>query len=163
MSIRKLAASFVAGLMLAGQIASAGAQAPSPPSYGATVNLETAKKIAAAASAEARKNNWNMAIAVVDNHGMLIYYEMADDTQTGSAGVAIEKARTAAIWRRPSKDFEDAVAGGRVAILGLQGVTPIEGGVPIVRGGKFIGGVGASGGASPQDAQVARAGAEVAK
>jgi uncharacterized protein GlcG (DUF336 family) len=133
------------------------------PHYGTTVNLETAKKIAAGAMAEARKNNWNMAVAVVDNHGMLVYYEMMDDTQTASAGVAIDKARTAGMWRRPSKDFEQVVADGRVAILGLSGVTPIEGGLPIIVGGKVVGAVGVSGAASTQDAQCARAGLDTLK
>jgi len=133
------------------------------PHYGTTVSLETAKKIAAGAMAEARKNNWNMAVAVVDNHGMLVYYEMMDDTQTASAGIAIDKARTAAMWRRPSKDFEQGVADGRVAILGISGVTPIEGGLPIIVGGKVVGGVGLSGAASTQDAQCARAGLDTLK
>jgi uncharacterized protein GlcG (DUF336 family) len=136
------------------------AAAQQRPSYGPEINLETAKKVGAAAVAEARKNNWNMAVAIVDNHGMLIYYEMMDDTQTGAATTAIEKARTAALYRRPSKDFEDAVAGGRVAILGLPLVTPIEGGIPLVVGGKIIGACGVSGGSAPQDAQVCKAGAE---
>jgi uncharacterized protein GlcG (DUF336 family) len=130
------------------------------PPYGTAINIETAKKAAAASIAEAKKNNWNVAVAVVDNHGMLIYYEMLDDTQTSSAVIAIEKARTAAMYRRPSKEFEDAIAGGRVAVLGLPGVTPIEGGVPIVIGGKMIGAVGVSGVSSAQDAQIARAGVE---
>jgi len=133
------------------------------PHYGTTVNLETAKKIAAGAMAEARKNNWNMAVAVVDNHGMLVYYEMMDDTQTASAGIAIDKARTAGMWRRPSKDFEQGVADGRNAILGLNGVTPIEGGLPIIVGGKVVGGIGLSGAASTQDAQCARAGLDTLK
>lgn len=104
-----------------------------------------------------------MAIAIVDNHGLLVYYEMLDDTQTASANVATEKARTSATYRRPSKEFEDGVAGGRNAILGLPGVTPIEGGIPIVVGGKMIGAVGVSGVSSPQDAQIARAGLEALK
>src|SRR5881394_2929192 len=82
------------------------AQAPVRPPYGNAVNLETAKKIAAGAMAEAKKQNWNVAVAIVDNHGMLIYYEMKDDTQTAAADISVEKARTAATWRRPSKEFE---------------------------------------------------------
>jgi uncharacterized protein GlcG (DUF336 family) len=136
------------------------AAAQQRPPYGTGINIESAKKAAAASVAEAKKNSWNVAIAVVDNHGMLVYYEMLDDTQTSSAVIAIEKARTAAMYRRPSKEFEDAIAGGRVAVLGLPGVTPIEGGVPIVIGGKMIGAVGVSGVSSAQDAQIARAGVE---
>jgi glc operon protein GlcG len=139
------------------------AQAPQRPPYGAPINLETAKKIAAGAVAEAKKNNWNVAIAIVDNHGLLVYYEMLDDTQTASANVAIEKARTSATYRRASKEFEDGIAGGRNAILGLPGVTPIEGGLTIVVGGKMIGAIGVSGVTSPQDAQIARAGLDAVK
>ena len=137
-----------------------GATAQQRPPYGTAINLETAKKVAAASAAEAKKNSWNVAIAVVDNHGMLIYYEMADDTQTASANIALEKARTSATYRRPTKELEDAIAAGRVAVLGLPASTPIEGGLPIVVGGKMIGAVGVSGVTSAQDGQVARAGIE---
>jgi glc operon protein GlcG len=128
------------------------------PSYGPAVSLDQAKKIATGAVAEANKNNWRVAIAIVDTHGFLKYYEMMDDTQTASAAVAIDKARTAAMFRRPTKMFEDGIAGGRNALLGMKGATPIEGGIPIVVAGKVIGAVGVSGLTSPQDAQVAQAG-----
>ena len=140
-----------------------GVVAAQVPSYGAAVNLDTAKKIAAAAVVEAKKNNWPVAIAIVDNHGVLVYYEMLDDTQTASAHVAVEKARTSAMFRRPTKVFEDGVAGGRVAILGLTGAMPIEGGIPIIAAGKVIGAIGVSGVTSQQDAQVARAGLDALK
>jgi glc operon protein GlcG len=91
---------------------------------------------------------------------MLVYYEMADDTQTASANIALEKARTSATYRRPTKELEDNIAAGRVAVLGLPGATPIEGGLPIVVGGKMIGAIGVSGVTSAQDGQVARAGVE---
>ena len=130
------------------------------PPYGTAINLETAKKIAAAAVAEAKKNSWNVAIAIVDNHGLLVYYEMLDDTQTASANIALEKARTSATYRRPTKELEDGIAGGRVAILGLPGATPIEGGLPIVVGGKMIGAIGVSGVTSAQDGIVAKAGTD---
>lgn len=139
------------------------AQAQQRPSYGTPINLEMAKKAATAALAEARRNNWNVAVAILDTHGMLIYYEMMDDTQTSSATIAIEKGKTAAMFRRPSKAFEDGIAGGRVAILGLPGATPIDGGLPIMVGGKVIGGIGVSGVNSDQDAQIARAGLEALK
>ena len=139
------------------------AQAPVRPPYGTAINLETARKAAAAGAAEAKKNNWNVAIAIVDNHGMLIYYEMADDTQTSSAVIAIEKARTSAMYRRPSKELEDNIMAGRNAVLGLPGATPVEGGLPIVVGGKMIGAIGVSGVTSPQDGVVARAGADALK
>ena len=140
-----------------------GVVAAQVPSYGAAVNLDTAKKIAAAAVVEAKKNNWPVAIAIVDNHGVLVYYEMLDDTQTAGAHVAVEKARTSAMFRRPTKVFEDGVAGGRVAILGLTGAMPIEGGIPIIAAGKVIGAIGVSGVTSQQDAQVARAGLDALK
>jgi uncharacterized protein GlcG (DUF336 family) len=113
--------------------------------------------------AEARKNNWAVAVAVVDNHGMLIYYEMMDDTQTAAATISVEKARTAAMFRRPGKDFQDRVGAGDVAVLGLPGATPIDGGVPILVGGKVTGGIGVSGMAGSQDAVVAKAGADALK
>ncbi|MES2959991.1 MAG: heme-binding protein [Pseudomonadota bacterium] len=149
----------VAGLVLL----SCAASAQQRPPYGVAINLETAKKIGAAAVAEARKNNWNVAIAIVDNHGMLVYYEMLDDTQTASATIALEKARTSATYRRPSKELEDNIAAGRVAVLGLPGATPIEGGLPLVVGGKMIGAIGVSGVTSAQDGVVAKAGADALK
>jgi glc operon protein GlcG len=139
------------------------AAAQQRPPYGAAINLDTAKKVGAAAVAEARKNNWNVAIAVVDNHGMLVYYEMLDDTQTASANIALEKARTAATYRRTTKELEDGIAAGRVALLGLPGATPVEGGLPIVVGGKMIGAIGVSGVTSAQDGMVAKAGVDALK
>jgi uncharacterized protein GlcG (DUF336 family) len=136
--------------------------APAPaqdrPSYGPQITLDTAKKMSVAAVAEAKKNKWNVAIAIVDNHGFLVYYERLDDTQTASPSIAIEKARTAAMFRRPSKAFEDVVGKGRVAVLGLPGATPVTGGLPIMSGGRVIGGIGVSGVTSEQDEQIARAG-----
>jgi uncharacterized protein GlcG (DUF336 family) len=126
--------------------------------YGPAISLEQAKKVASAAVAEANRNQWKVAIAIVDTHGFLKYYEMMDDTQTASANIAVEKARTAAMFRRPTKMLEEAIAGGRNAILGMPGATPIEGGLPIVVAGKVIGGIGISGLTSPQDGQVAQAG-----
>ena len=139
------------------------ASAQQRPSYGPEITLANAKKIAAAALVEAQKNNWNVAIAVVDNHGFLVYYERMDDTQSASPAIAVEKARTAAMFRRPSKAFEDGVAKGRVALLGLTGAMPIEGGLPIMVGGRVAGGIGVSGVNSDQDAQVAKAGLEALK
>lgn len=145
-------------LLLSASLASA-----QQPSYGAAVNLETAKKVAAASAAEAKKNNFKMAIAVVDNHGLTIYFEMQDDTQTGSANIAIQKARTAAMFRRPTKALEDGVAGGRNALLSLPDMIMLEGGEPLILDGKVIGAIGVSGGSAAQDGQVARAGAQTIK
>lgn len=133
------------------------------PPYGAAVTLEQAKRIAAAALAEAGRRQWRVAVAIVDTHGFLKYYEMLDDTQTASAAIAVEKARTAAMFRRPSKAFEDGIAGGRAAILGLPGVTPIDGGLPIVIDGRIVGAIGVSGVNSNQDAEVAQAGLNALK
>jgi len=128
-------------------------------SYGPNINIETAKKIAAPAIAEARKNNWNMAIAIVDTAGDLVYFEKMDDTQIGSVQVAQSKARSAARFKRPTKAFQDALAAGGegLRILALDGAIPVEGGIPLVSGGKIVGAIGASGGTSQQDGVVAQA------
>jgi glc operon protein GlcG len=132
------------------------------PQYGPEINLEQAKKAIAAGQAEARKNGWPVAIAIVDNHGFLVAFEKLDNTQSGSVQVAIDKAVSAAIYRRPTKVFQDGVAGGGAGtrILGLRGASPVEGGLPIVVGGKIIGGVGVSGVNSDQDGVVAKAAAD---
>ena len=127
--------------------------------YGPPIALEVAKKVAAGAAAEAKKNNFTMAIAIVDTGGVLTYFEKIDGTQIASVEVAIGKARSANAYKRPTKVFEDAVAGGRNAVLGLPGALPIEGGVPLVADGKIIGAIGVSGGSAQQDGQIATAGA----
>jgi glc operon protein GlcG len=133
--------------------------------YGLSVSTESAKNAAAASIAEARKNNWKMAIAIVDTGGYLVYFEKMQDTQTGSVELAIEKARTSALFRRPTKVFQDGVASGGegLRLLRLTGAIPIDGGVPIVSDGKVIGAVGVSGGSGEQDGQVAKAGADSGK
>ena len=139
-----------------------GTVAQERPPYGTEIGLDLARKIAAGAEAESKKNGWRMAIAIVDNHGFLVYYERMDDTQTASVQIALDKAKTAAMFRRPSKAFEDGIAKGRVALLGLNGATPIEGGLPIMSGGKVIGAIGVSGANSDQDAAAAAAGLKAA-
>jgi uncharacterized protein GlcG (DUF336 family) len=124
------------------------------------LTLAAAKKMAAAAEAEALKNNWRMVIAVVDDGGYLIYLQRTDETQAGSVDVAIQKAKSAVMFRRPTKVWEDALAGGRQAILGLSGAMPIEGGVPIMLDGKLLGAMGVSGGTAAQDGQVAKVGVD---
>ncbi len=151
---------FWQGLTLLLVLAVYGVAQAQAPAYGNEVTLDMAKKVMAAAEAEAKKNNWPMVIAIVDTHGLLVMLQRIDNTQTASVEVAIEKARTAAMFKRPSKAFEDAVTGGRVAVLGLPGATPIEGGLLLVLDGKIIGAIGVSGMASPQDGQVAKAGAD---
>jgi glc operon protein GlcG len=124
------------------------------------LTLEGAKKVAAAAEAEARKNNWNVVIAVVDDGGHLLYLQRIDGTQTGSIDVAIQKARTAQAFKRPTKVFEDAIAGGRNALIALHGALPLEGGLPILVGGQLVGAIGVSGVKSTEDGQIAKAGVD---
>jgi uncharacterized protein GlcG (DUF336 family) len=133
--------------------------------YGAPISIEAAKKAAAGAIAEARKNNWAMAVAIVDGAGYLVYFERMPGTQLGSVEIAIEKAKSAALFRRPTKVFQDAVAGGGAGLrmLGLTGAVPVEGGIPLVVDGKIEGAIGASGGTSDQDGVTAQAGAAVIK
>jgi uncharacterized protein GlcG (DUF336 family) len=125
------------------------------------ITLEDAKKAIAAADAEARKNNWNVAIAILDAGGHLIMFERMDDTQIGSVNIAMGKARTAVNFKRPTKAMEDIVAGGRMAFLAVEGITPVQGGLPVVVDGKVIGSVGVSGVQSSQDEQVAQAAVNV--
>jgi glc operon protein GlcG len=127
---------------------------------GAAIGVDQAKKVAAAAAAEAHKNGWFMAIAVVDPAGTLIYYEKADNTQIASAVVAIEKARSAALYKRPTKAFQDGLAKGaeNLRILQLKGAVAVEGGQPLVVDGKLVGAIGVSGDMSEHDNQCASAG-----
>jgi glc operon protein GlcG len=123
------------------------------------VSLAAATRMMAAAEAEARKNGWTVSIAITDAAGDLVLFRRMDEASAASAGISQAKARTAARFKRPTKALEDAVAAGRAALLSFEGITFVEGGVPIVVDGKVVGGVGVSGATSPQDAQVAQAGA----
>ena len=157
----------VAAALLVGVAVPAGAQQPPPPPttpYGPPIGLEAAKKAMAAAEAEALKNNWPMAIAILDSTGHIVMLHRLDNTQYGSIRVAEDKAHTALDFRRPSKVFEDLVAQGGIGMrtLGLRGATPLEGGVPIIADGKIIGAVGVSGATAQQDGQVAKIGADTA-
>jgi uncharacterized protein GlcG (DUF336 family) len=140
------------------------AQQAAPPTtpYGAPIELATAKKAMAAAEACATMNNWSVAIAIVDSGANLVMLHRLDNAQLSAARIAEAKARTAAEFRRPTKVFEDAVAGGGVGLRVLTfGASVAEGGVPIVSGGRVIGAIGVSGVQSHQDAEIARAGAAV--
>jgi glc operon protein GlcG len=147
---------FVAALALAGAASVAQAQVPQ---YGPSVNLEQARKAMAAAIADSRRQNLPMAIAIVDTAGMLVMFERMDNTQTGSVAVAQDKASSAAMFRRPTKAFQDVVAAGGAGlrILMLRGANAVEGGLPLVIDGKIVGGIGVSGGSSEQDGVVAKA------
>ncbi len=138
-----------------------------PNPYGVSINLDAAKRAAAAALAETRRNNWTMAVAIVDTAGNLVYFEKLDGTQTASVNVAIRKARTSVLFKRPTKAFEDALATGGAAtlrLLAMDDVIPDEGGVPLVIDGVIVGAIGMSGGTTAaQDGQCALAGAQVLK
>lgn len=129
-----------------------------PPPYGEPITLELAKKIAAAAEAEAKKLNLNDAIAIVEPNGTLVYLQKMDGTQYSGSNVAIDKATSAAIYRRPTAAFDAGLRAGATYLLTLRGMNAVPGGIPIVVGGKLIGGIGISGGSGPQDVQVAEAG-----
>ena len=152
----RFAAAVVSCLLLA---ATAAAQVPV---YGANVTLEQAKKAIAAAQAEARKNNWPVAVAVVDNAGHLVAFEKMDNTQTASVEVAQDKAVSAAIYRRSTKVVQDGLAGGGAGLrlLALRGMSPVEGGLVLTIDGKIVGGIGVSGVTSEQDGVAAKAGAD---
>lgn len=122
------------------------------------LTLDDAKKIAAGAEAEARRNEWQVVIVIVDDGGHLLYLQRLDQTQFGSIDVAIEKARAAIAFRRPTKVWEENIAKGQLRYLNLPGTLPIEGGLPIIVDDQFVGAIGVSGVRSFQDAQIAQAG-----
>jgi glc operon protein GlcG len=137
-----------------------------PPDYGPPIVNEQAKAVAEAAVAEAKKNNWRMVIAIVGPEGELIYFEKMDGAQSSSAALAQAKARTSALFRRPSKVFFDQFSAGNAAFMSFpDGARPIasEGGIPIVVNGKLVGAIGVSGGTAAQDTVVATAGVNAAK
>jgi len=141
------------------------APAAAPPAqYGQPgVNLEQATKAVEAAVAEAKKNGLLMAVAVVSNSGFLVHFSKMDQTQFASVQIAMDKAKAAATFRRPTKVFEDRANGGSPSVLSLHGVVASEGGIPLMRDGKIIGAIGCSGGTSQQDGQVCKAGVDTIK
>ena len=153
-SISTLAAFFVVALTAT----TASAQMPNP--YGPSITAENAKKLAAGAVAEARKNGWTQAVAIVDTAGDLVYFEKMEGTQAGSIDIAIDKARASARFKRPTKTFQDALAAGGEGwrFLTLRDVVAAEGGVPLLIDGKIVGALGVSGGTGAQDGQAASAG-----
>jgi uncharacterized protein GlcG (DUF336 family) len=146
----------VLGMTLAGFAVAAAAQ-DKRPDYGTPVNIGAAKKIAAGVLAECAKNQWNVAVAVVDTHGFLVYFERMENTQTASIDIAVGKARSAATYRRPTRVFMDVI-NKAPATATLPGVYASPGGLPIMADGKVIGGVGVSGVTGDQDEQCAKAG-----
>ena len=135
--------------------------AQTPPPYGLSISIDQAKKAMVAAEAEARKNNWQVVISIVDTGGHLVMLQRLE-AQNASVDISIGKARTAVNFRRPTKALEDSMAAGGSAlrILALRDTTPLQGGLPIVVDGKIIGGIGVSGVLAPQDEMVAKAGAD---
>jgi glc operon protein GlcG len=161
MSFRSM--QIVSALVLTLSATALSAQLQNP--YGAPINGENAKKVAVAALAEARKNGWTMAVAVVDPAGDLVYFEKLDGTQAASVTIAVDKARSSARFKRPTKALQDQLAAGGdgLRVLRLDGAVPVEGGVPLLIDGKIVGAVGMSGGTSAQDGQCATAGAAAVK
>ena len=139
------------------------AQLPNP--YGSSITIENAKKVAAPAVAEAQKNNWRMAVAIVDISGDLIFFEKMDGTQAASVNISVDKARSAARFKRPTKALQDVLAAGGegLRLLALEGAVPVEGGLPLIMDGKIVGAIGVSGGTSQQDGQTAKAGADAVR
>jgi uncharacterized protein GlcG (DUF336 family) len=124
------------------------------------LSLEDAKKMVAAGQTLAREKGWRMAIAVVDSGGHPILVERMDGAQRSASNISVEKAWTAVMYQRPSKAFEDVVTGGRHVVMTLPGVTTVEGGIPVVVDGQYIGAIGVSGAKSPEDSTVAQAGVD---
>lgn len=129
--------------------------------YGASITVADAKRVAAATVAEAARNSWTMAVAIVDTGGHLVYFEKMDNTQIASVVVSQDKARSAVLFKRPTKAFEDMLAAGfgGQRVFGLEGAAPVEGGLPLIKDGKIVGAIGLSGGTGQQDGQCAQAGA----
>ncbi|MBX9963684.1 MAG: heme-binding protein [Burkholderiales bacterium] len=125
------------------------------------LSVDDAKRVAAAARAEAEKNGWLVVIAIVDEGGHLMYLERMDGCQKASSRIAEAKGRTAILFKRPTKAIEDVVLEGRTVMMGLPGAVPLEGGLPLVKDGAFLGGIGVSGVQSFQDGIIARAGVAV--
>ncbi|RPH83250.1 MAG: heme-binding protein [Candidatus Rokuibacteriota bacterium] len=162
MRMATLLSSLAATVLL---LSAASASAQAPPPYGPAITLEQAKKIMAGAEAEAKKNSWPVVIAIVDSGGNVVMLSRLDNAQWGSNEVAMDKARSAVAFRRPTKVFQDLIAqgGANLRLLNLSGASMLEGGIPIVADGKIIGAVGVSGVTSQQDAQIGQAGIDALK
>lgn len=124
------------------------------------LTLDDCRRISAAAEAEAKKNNWNVCIAILDDGGHLLHLIRMDGGSPANARIAVGKARTSAESRRSSGNWEERIKAGRVAMLGMPGITPVQGGLPIMIDGVCLGGVGVSGVQSHEDEQIAKVGIE---
>jgi glc operon protein GlcG len=156
----RLATQWFTAALLALAVPTASLAQSAPVPYGAPITTELSKKVAAAALAEAKKNGWNVAVSIVEPGGILAYFEKSENTQYGSVEASLEKARTSAAFRRPSKAFEDVVLGGKVNYTKLPGAVPLEGGLTLVVDGKIVGAIGISGATSAQDGICAKAGVD---
>ena len=153
----------LAGAVALALLAAAPAAAQTtPPPYGPPIGIEDARKVMNAAEGEASKNNWAVVISIIDSGGNIVMLHRRDDVQLSSIETAQGKAKTALMFKRPSKVLDDAISsgGGGLRFLALKDIVPLEGGVPIVADGKIIGAIGVSGVLSAQDAQIARAGVD---
>jgi len=156
---RLLSLTLGSALLFTATVATAQTPTPPPPAYGLPITLDQAKKVMAGAEAEAKKNNWPVAIVILDSGGQIVMMQRLDNTQWGSSDIAKEKARSAVALRRPTKALQDAIAQGGVNLRFLStGFSVLEGGIPIIADGKIIGSIGVSGVMSNQDAQTAQAG-----
>jgi glc operon protein GlcG len=149
------------GIIVVGLVGTVAVEAQEPMPYGPAITLKQAKEVMADAEAEAQNNSWPVVIAIVDTGGNLVLLQRLDNAQFGSLEVARQKAWSAAAFRRPTKVFQDALAGGgaNLRLLALEGASPLEGGIPLIVNGQIIGAIGVSGVTSEQDAQIAQAGA----
>ena len=160
----------IAGACAIALLAALPAQSPAqaqttPPGYGPPIGLENARKVMTAADAEAAKNNWPVVIAILDSGGHVVMLQRRDDTQLSSLEIAQGKAKTALMFKRPTKVLDDAISSGGTGLrfLALKDIVPLEGGLPIVMDGKIVGAIGVSGVLSAQDAQIGRAGIDALK
>ena len=156
----------IAGALLLALVAALPARAQTtPPPYGPSIGIEAARKIMAGAEAEAGKNNWAVVIAIIDSGGHVVMIHRHDNVQLSSIEISQGKAKTALMFKRPSKVLDDAISSGGTGLrfLALKDIVPLEGGIPIVIDGKIVGAIGVSGVLSAQDAQVARAGIDALK
>jgi glc operon protein GlcG len=160
-TLKIVAGAFALALLIA---VPARAQTPPPP-YGPPIGLDNARKAMDAAEGEASKNNWAVVITIIDSGGNIVMLHRRDDVQLSSIEIAQGKAKTALMFKRPSKVLDDAIAGGGAGLrfLALKDIVPLEGGVPILMEGKIVGAIGVSGVLSSQDAQIARAGVDALK
>jgi glc operon protein GlcG len=161
--LNRLSVTFLAGA--AAMLCASGTLAQLPNPYGSSITIESAKKVAAPAVAEAQKNSWRMAVAIVDISGDLVFFEKMDGTQAASVNISVDKARSAARFKRPTKALQDALAAGGegLRLLALEGAVPVEGGLPLIVDGKIVGAIWISGGTSQQDGMAAKAGADAVK